>query len=114
MRVVWTFLLSSFLSSLCLPLFGRRPDNLIKSEILSQWAVKPKTTNQPTNFANYGLWASVLHYGLCAFQNPHTIMQRKKHIQELSCTCTAAKIELSSSLSMDGLRTELEIQESRH
>ena len=25
-RVVWTFLLSSILSLLCLPLFGRRPD----------------------------------------------------------------------------------------
>ena len=37
--VVWTVLLSSIFSLLCLPLFG--------TEILSQRAVKPKTTNQP-------------------------------------------------------------------
>ena len=40
--VVWTFLLLSIFSLLFLPLFERRPD------ILSQRAVKPKTTNQPT------------------------------------------------------------------
>ena len=31
--------------SICLPLFGRRPD---MTDILSQRAVKPKTTNQPS------------------------------------------------------------------
>ena len=42
---------------------------------------------------NYGLWASVLQFGLCVCQSPHTIMKRKKkHVQGLSCTCTAAKI----------------------
>ena len=45
--VVWTFLLSyPFLSSSSLSL----ADGPIKTEILSQWAVKPKTTNQPTTY----------------------------------------------------------------
>ena len=58
-------------------------------------------------YANYGLWASLLHYGLCACQNPQTIMQRKKkHVQE--------SFKWSLSLRMDVSRTELEIQESRH
>ena len=35
----------SFLSSFSLSL----GDGLIETEILSQWAVKPKATNQPTN-----------------------------------------------------------------
>ena len=40
--------------------------------------------------------------------------KKKKHVQGLSCICTAKKFELSSSLSMDVTQTELEIQESRH
>ena len=40
------FFLSSIISLFFLPLSGRRPD---MAEILSQRAVKPKTTNQPTN-----------------------------------------------------------------
>ena len=40
--VVWTFLLSSILSLLFLPSLGDGP---IKTEILSQRAVKPKATN---------------------------------------------------------------------
>ena len=42
--VVWTFLHSSILYFLFLPRFGNGP---IYIEILSQWAVEPKTTNQP-------------------------------------------------------------------
>ena len=44
--VVWTFLLSSILSLLCLPLFGRRPDidwNTVSKGRLTQ-------NNQPTNY----------------------------------------------------------------
>ena len=41
----WTFLLSSILAFLFLPLLGRQP---ARTEILSQRAFKPKTTNQPT------------------------------------------------------------------
>ena len=44
--VVWTFLLSSFLSLLFLSL--SLGDSPIETAILSQRAVKPKTTNQPT------------------------------------------------------------------
>ena len=44
--VVWKFLLLSIMSLFFVPLSGRRPD---MTEILSQRAVKPKTTNQPTN-----------------------------------------------------------------
>ena len=43
--VVWTFLLSSILSSVSISL----GDGPIWTEILSQRADKPKTTNQPTN-----------------------------------------------------------------
>ena len=50
--VVWTFLLSSILSFLFLPLFWRRPE----TEILSQRAVKPKTTNQPIIHADMYLF----------------------------------------------------------
>ena len=39
-------LLSSIISPFFLSLSGKRPNN---TEILSQRAVKPKTTNQPTN-----------------------------------------------------------------
>ena len=46
-RLFGLFLLLSFFSLLFLPLFGRR---LIKTEILSQRAVKPQTTNQPNSF----------------------------------------------------------------
>ena len=42
--VVWTFLLSSILSSFFLSLGG----GPIQTEILSQRDVKPKTTNHPT------------------------------------------------------------------
>ena len=43
---VWTFLLSSILSLPFLPSLGDSP---IKTEILPQRVVKPKTNNQPTN-----------------------------------------------------------------
>ena len=45
MVVVWTFFHSSFLSSFSLSL----GDGPTETEILSQKAVKPKTTNQPTD-----------------------------------------------------------------
>ena len=51
--VVWTFYSHlSFLSSFSLSL----GDGPIKTEILSQRAVEPKTTNQPTNPYNRKLW----------------------------------------------------------
>ena len=43
---VWTFFLSSNISLIFLPL--SLGDGPIETEILSQRAVKPKTTNQPT------------------------------------------------------------------
>ena len=55
--VVWTFLLSSiFLSSFSLSL----GDSPIWTEILSQRAVKPQKTNQPTNRNIHGVTASGL------------------------------------------------------
>ena len=50
--VVWTFFLSSIIFHFFLPLSGRRPD---KTAMLSQRAVKPKTTNQPNISANRGV-----------------------------------------------------------
>ena len=50
--VVWTFFLLSIISLFFLPLSGRRPDI---DEILSQRAVKPKTTNQPLDDTDNGI-----------------------------------------------------------
>ena len=46
--VVWTFFLSSIISPSLLSLSLFLGDGQIWTEILSQRAIKPKTTNQPT------------------------------------------------------------------
>ena len=52
------FFFSSITSFFFPPLSGRRPD---QTEILSQRAVKPKTTNQPTSMLLYYCFTSMVN-----------------------------------------------------
>ena len=83
--------------------------NIQLYSILLGFTLKISTTPWIWFILHYGLWASVFIYGLCACQKPQIKMQKKTCSGIVLHMHCGKKFELSSSLSMDVTRAELEI-----